>query len=117
MYDVRLAKFGLMDLKTRRLRGDLIQYYKIQNGMDKVEWTFFRPNVVTHDHNLRAHKEKITKERTKNTTRHHFFGNRVSKVWNQLPYNVVVAKNMNSFKAKLDKWLFGRIEAEKVLAL
>ena len=105
-YDDRLAKVGIMELKTRRVRGDLIQFYKIQRGLDKVNWKFFRTNETTHTHNLRGHKAKVTRERTKSTTRHHFFGNRVSSVWNQLPPGVVDAKNLDNFKAELDKWLF-----------
>ncbi|CAF0878576.1 unnamed protein product [Brachionus calyciflorus] len=37
-YLQRLDKLGLSDLKTRRLRGDLIQMYKLLNGMKNVNF-------------------------------------------------------------------------------
>ena len=37
-YDQRLAKLGLTSLKYRRVRGDLIQMFKIMKGLEVVEW-------------------------------------------------------------------------------
>jgi hypothetical protein len=106
-YEKRLSKLGITDLQTRRTRGDLIQYYKICKGMDRINWEFVNTHgsTQTHSHSLRGHKYKFSRELTKNTRRHHFFINRVSGKWNQLPKTVVEAKNMNAFKAGLDKWL------------
>ena len=39
-YD-RLKKFGLTTLETRRLRGDLIEVYKLFNGYDDVDFNVF----------------------------------------------------------------------------
>jgi hypothetical protein len=36
-YPQRLARFDLTNLETRRLRGDLIQLYKVNNGLDIVD--------------------------------------------------------------------------------
>ena len=35
-YPERLEKLGYTDLETRRKRGDLIQLYKIANGLEEV---------------------------------------------------------------------------------
>jgi len=40
-YDERLENLGLSHLTTRRVRSDLIQTFKIINGIDKVEKTLF----------------------------------------------------------------------------
>ena len=37
-YDQRLAILGLTSLKDRRVRGDLIQMFKIMKGLEVVEW-------------------------------------------------------------------------------
>ncbi|RMZ97054.1 hypothetical protein BpHYR1_042979 [Brachionus plicatilis] len=34
----------------------------------------------------------------------HFFTNRVSTMWNQLPNSIVNASSLNIFKARLDFW-------------
>ena len=40
-YDERMENLGLSHLTTRRVRSDLIQTFKIINGIDKVEKTLF----------------------------------------------------------------------------
>ena len=37
-YEYRLAEMRLTTLETRRKRGDLIQFFKIINGIDQVKW-------------------------------------------------------------------------------
>ena len=37
-YEYRLAEMELTTLETRRKRGDLIQFFKIINGIDQVKW-------------------------------------------------------------------------------
>jgi len=36
-YETRLDKLGLLTLEKRRIRGDLIETYKIINGMENVK--------------------------------------------------------------------------------
>ena len=37
-YEDRLTAIGITTLFGRRLRGDLIQFYKVQNGLNLVNW-------------------------------------------------------------------------------
>ena len=37
-YDDGFTDLGLMKLSCRRLRSDLIQFYKIINSVDKINW-------------------------------------------------------------------------------
>ena len=103
-YENRLKIIGLQSLENRRIRGDLIEAYKIITGKEKVEVSdFFKLNEVSHD--LRGHMYKLAVERSRLEVRKHFFSQRVVRHWNRLPATVVEATSINSFKTKLDKWL------------
>ena len=66
-------------------------------------------------YNLRRHDQILIREKVKNcNSRFNFFTNRIVNVWNQLPKEVIEAKNLNSFKAKLDPWLLNNIEATAI---
>ena len=50
-YGERLSKFRLTTLETRRKRGDLIEFYKILNGLDHVRWKNPPDKIVQGDKN------------------------------------------------------------------
>ncbi|XP_065650609.1 uncharacterized protein LOC136078742 [Hydra vulgaris] len=81
-YKSRLANLGLSSLAERRLKGDLIQFFKIYKNFNKVNWhhkcrraTSFACDGPAGS--LRSVKHKIEREVTKNSQRHNFFKNRV----------------------------------------
>ena len=45
----------------------------------------------------------MIKEKTKDSIRDNFFNNIIVNDWNALPFEVVEAPTVNSFKAKIDK--------------
>jgi len=106
-YEAKLKELNLMSLENRRLRADLIQTFKILNGLDSVDPdTWFtrveqgRPNTRnTNGENSLQIDFKRT-EITKN-----FFSTRAAKSWNSLPNNVKNAVNLNIFKKRLDDHL------------
>ena len=102
-YVQRCKVFGLSTLASRRLRGDLIQMYKISKNIDHITWhnkQVLRPSRPRH----RCH---YVGETVKNCeVRNKFFTNRIVQPWNTLPDNIVNAKTVNSFKARLDKHLY-----------
>jgi len=104
-YETRLDKLGLLTLEKRRIRGDLIETYKIINGMENVKINqFFEFNNTGY--NLRSHDKKlvINRSRLKSlNTRKFFFSNRVAHHWNNLTQKVVDTPSVNLFKNRLDQ--------------
>nr|XP_047127752.1 uncharacterized protein LOC124808609 [Hydra vulgaris] len=91
-YTERLTKLGLTTLETRRIRGDLIAFFKLTTGIDKILW-YKEPNKASSQR-LRGHPMKFEREFAKTTPRHNFFTNRVIPHWNALPEKVVSAMTL-----------------------
>jgi hypothetical protein len=104
-YEGRLKSLGLPTLKYRRLRGDMIEAYKIISGQyDTCSVVSIQMNTYF---NTRGNKFKLYPNNVSNNVRKHFFNNRIINVWNSLPDNIVTVKNVNAFKNLLDKfWNF-----------
>ena len=101
-YEERLNKLGLISLEKRRVRGDLIQAFKVIKGIDKVHYSkFFTLNV---DRRTRGHKYKLIKKRSRLDLRKNFFSQRVVSAWNNLPETVVESCSVNAFKNELDRF-------------
>ena len=97
-YYERLRALGITDLETRRKRGDLIQIYKVINGLEEVNIGLRRGNREN-----RAHTSQIVRDICKESVgRNRFLTNRTATTWNLLPTTVVNAKSVNNFKAALD---------------
>ena len=90
-YSSRLNKLGLTTLLERRMRGDLIESFKILNNFTNYGSNFF--NVSQRTGNL------VIRPSKKNTD---FFSERVIFFWNKLPEYVKSSVSVNSFKNNLD---------------
>ena len=88
----------LTTLLERRMRWDLIETFKIINGISKYGSSFF--NISQQTGNLVS--RQISK--TKSTKQLDFFSNRVINFWNKLPGYVKNSTSVNSFKNNLDKF-------------
>ena len=100
-YEERLRKLNLPTLAFRRLRGSIIEVYKIFNVYDQD----VVPNLPLTDVCTRGHNMKLAYLRSnKSHPKLHAFSQRVVQPWNDLPQNVVNSKNLNSFKNSLDKY-------------
>jgi hypothetical protein len=100
-YQERLERLKLPTLAYRRLRGDMIEVYKITHGLYKVDQEALLPKR-THPSN-RGHNLQLEKRRVTSSTRLHSFAHRTITPWNSLPAAVVDAPSLNSFKSRLDK--------------
>ena len=104
-YEQRLKTLKLPKQSYRRLRGDMIEVYKIIKGVyDKEAASFLKmwSDVVQRDGG-RGHNVKIYLQRGTKSLRQKAFGLQIVTTWNNLPEEVVNATNINVFKRRLDK--------------
>ena len=100
-YEQRLRFLQLPSLEYRRVRGDLIEMYKICNDLyDPVTTGSLFSFNTSHTRNNGLKVEKL---RCNNNAYKYFFTNRVVGLWNGLPSEVVRAPSVNSFKNHVDK--------------
>jgi ribonuclease P/MRP protein subunit RPP40 len=100
-YEQRLQALELPSLVYRRLRGDMIQTFKILHGYEDID-----PSCLfqmSTNRQTRGHNMKIEKQRSNTKLRQNFFSMRVVNSWNSLTAEVVIAPSINSFKGRLDK--------------
>ena len=99
-YSERLKKICLPTLVFRRLRGDIMEIFKIMAGINDNKVT---PTIPKGNELARGHQRKKFIRGARLNLRKNFFTVRVGQVWNKLPEEVVMAKNVNSFKRLCDK--------------
>ena len=95
-------------LQYQSLRGDMIEVYKIINGIydHNVVTGFFEWSDVVQ---TRGHNKKLRKLSCKINKRKNYFSNRVIDVWNNLSQEAVSAKSVKDFEiaiitGKIQKW-------------
>ena len=88
-----------------RMRGDMIETYKIIKGIYDKEsalflkmWTDIAQRDIGRGHGMRLYLQRSIKPVRKNS-----FGVRIVNMWNNLSENVVNSPNVNTFKKRLDK--------------
>ncbi|XP_060072041.1 uncharacterized protein LOC132551914 [Ylistrum balloti] len=103
-YMDRLKKIKLPTLAFRRVRGDMIELYKIVNGVYNKEccnalslW-----EEASQRHSCRGNSKKIYPKRATCTLRKNNFYIRTVKIWNSLPESIVSATSINAFKNAID---------------
>jgi hypothetical protein len=100
-YEERLKSLKLHSLCYPRLRGDMIEVYKITHNFYDSQITsslFQFADSIT-----RTNGFKIIKVQTNTSAFQHFFTNRVVNCWNSLPRHVVSVDTVNAFKNSLDR--------------
>ncbi len=101
-YEERLKILDLPSLTYRRLRGDMLEAFKMTSGEYDEEVI---PSLPFCKHSTtRGHSKKMYHRRYTTAVRRNFFTNRVVPIWNSLPEDVVCAPDRNTFKSRLDKF-------------
>ena len=93
----RNERLKITSHETRRSRGDLIATYKTFNDPKLFK---IRPSEGT-----RRRPNSLETQRYNTNIRKHSFALRPIKDWNNLPEDVVLAEDLNTFKSRLDKHL------------
>ena len=101
-YEERLRLLKLPSLEYRRVRGDLIEVYKMYKGWSCLK---FEEYFEFNNSNLRGHQAKIFKKRFLHNISKYSFSNRIIDIWNTMPPHMLSCQNINSFKVELDKYL------------
>ena len=106
-YEERLSTLKMRTLEDRRIRGDMIETYKILSGKSDVNpESWFNLSKVKEDAvNTRAasgYLNIIQPPVPKTDLRRHFFSHRVVQFWNQLPNSVKMVETTNGFKNAYD---------------
>ena len=99
-YTSRLRALKLPSLEYRRLRGDLIEMYKMTHNLYDPLTT---NSLLTLNNSItRSNQFKLSKPRVNTKPFQKFFTNRIINTWNGLPGAVVSASSINSFKNYVD---------------
>ncbi len=92
----------MFTLHKRRLRGDLIEIFKILNQFDKISPDkLFEMNIETV---TRGNGVKLKGQRYTTIARKSYFSVRIVDHWNRLPASVVFSDTIDCFKSRLDKY-------------
>ena len=102
-YEERLSRTGLISLEQRRVRGDLIEVFKILKGIERVDYKDYF-EIISADSKTRGHNLRLIRKHCRLDVRKYFFSQRVIGSWNLLPQDVVDADTVNCFKNRLDKF-------------
>ena len=110
-YEEKLAEAGMVTLEERRRRGDLIQAYRVLNGVDDVDhslwFTMARhredgPAAEATRQSAGFMNVKRSEGRNEGMIRKNFWSKRVTDPWNNLPDEVKQAETLNAFKNGID---------------
>ena len=77
-YEERLERLKLFSLEERRLRGDLIQTFKLLTGKENVDYEILFNRSTNH---LRGHSFKLSKSQCNKLCRRRFFSQRVIYIY------------------------------------
>ena len=115
-YTDRLKKLNLETLEYRRTRADLLETYRIMNGIHELDLSchcsicpskkMFTPAL---HQSTRGHDRKLQVQEATGP-RKHFFSTRAIKLWNNLSQSAVSSTSINSFKTHLSTELQNKFD-------
>ena len=106
----RLKLLKLPTLAYLRLRGDMIEVYKIIHNIYDHEYVpnLLRNNEISQRTGNKGPSLRLFTQRAKLNLRKNVFPIRITEPWNRLPDTVVTAKSLESFKTRLYKFWYNQ---------
>jgi hypothetical protein len=101
-YERRLQELKLPTLAYRRLRGDMIELFKMTSGVYDESLLQGHLKLRTNS-TTRGHDKKIFVGQARLNVRRSSFYIRTAETWNKLPDDVVNAPSLPAFEARLDR--------------
>ena len=101
-YSERLLALNLTTLAERRIRGDLIETFKIINGIVEYGKDVFK--VSRSGNNIVSKVSYDSSNSAVKKLRNSFLSERVKSYWNSLPTSVKTSCSVNMFKANLENY-------------
>jgi hypothetical protein len=101
-YEERLKQLKMPTLKFRRMRGDMIETFKILTRLYDGRVTEGMLDI-SRSHITRGNALKLVKHQSRRDIRKYSFTNRIVDLWNSLPNHIVEAKTMFQFENRLDR--------------
>ena len=104
----KLKEVNLTTLEERRVRGDMIQTFRIVQGLDNVEmgtWFKFaneREREGAVNTRLNRDTTRLVEMESRYENRRNFFSQRVPSKWNTLPESTRQQTTVLNFKAAYD---------------
>ena len=100
-YSQRLEQLKLTTLAERRIRGDLIETFKITNSLVSYGQSLF--NTGRSGNSLISRPSKSFDKNIKKMV-NDFLPQRVIKYWNKLPIGIRCCETVNTFKTYLEQY-------------
>ena len=98
-YKDQVKTLGLLSLRARRLRFQLITMFRIYKNFVDINFSnFFN---ISKSCRTRGHNAKVDTKHAKNNYRLNFFTVSAISLWNRLPQELIDAPTVNNFKIGL----------------
>jgi len=104
-YTDRLHRLKLPTLKYRRLRGDMIEVFKITHDIYDPHASL---KLAYHSDSITIGKYKLSNYIFHYDLRKYYFSAHIVNIWNNLPNHVVDVNTVNLFKTHLDRFWANR---------
>ena len=106
-YEQKLRVLGLTTLEENRVRGDMVEMYKMMTGKGKVDfrdWFQLAPSRegAGNTRGSTGYLNVMVSPQSNSEVRRNFFSHRCPRLWNSLPDSVKMVNTVDGFKAAYD---------------